>query len=106
MLLEASRNQGGNVDVDSIGMFRGRVPGAHLYTWDRKRVRAVEQAGTVHAKCVVADERIAFITSANLTSAALERNMEIGILVRGGALPGRLYRHLRALVTTRIVQRV
>jgi phosphatidylserine/phosphatidylglycerophosphate/cardiolipin synthase-like enzyme len=37
---------------------------------------------SLHAKCVVIDEEEAFITSANFTEAAQERNIEAGVLVR------------------------
>jgi phosphatidylserine/phosphatidylglycerophosphate/cardiolipin synthase-like enzyme len=36
----------------------------------------------MHAKCVVVDEAAAFITSANFTAAAQQRNVEVGVLVR------------------------
>jgi len=41
----------------------------------------------MHAKAAVADSCVAFLISANLTEAALERNMELGVLIRGGGLP-------------------
>ncbi len=34
---------------------------------------------SLHAKCVVADDRWAFVTSANFTEAAQERNIEVGV---------------------------
>jgi phosphatidylserine/phosphatidylglycerophosphate/cardiolipin synthase-like enzyme len=38
-----------------------------------------------HLKVVVADDAAAYISSANLTDAALAgRNLELGVLVRGG----------------------
>lgn len=36
---------------------------------------------SLHAKCVVVDERWAFVTSANFTEAAQERNIEAGVLL-------------------------
>ena len=38
--------------------------------------------GVLHAKAVVADDEAVFITSANLTEAALDRNIELGVLIR------------------------
>lgn len=55
---------------------------------------------------VPADGELAFITSANLTSAAMERNMELGVLVKGGELPFELQRHLEALISTKIIEKV
>jgi phosphatidylserine/phosphatidylglycerophosphate/cardiolipin synthase-like enzyme len=54
--------------------------------------------GSLHAKCAVADRRVLFVSSANLTEYALKLNMELGLLVRGGDLPGRAIGHLRRLV--------
>ena len=34
---------------------------------------------------------------------ALEKNMEAGVLIKGGAIPSALHRHLEALVTTKVI---
>jgi len=45
------------------------------------------EAGTsLHAKCVVVDERWSFVTSANFTEAAQERNIEVGVVLDHPAL--------------------
>jgi phosphatidylserine/phosphatidylglycerophosphate/cardiolipin synthase-like enzyme len=49
---------------------------------------------------------LVFITSANLTTAALERNMELGMLIRGGPVPDKLRQHLAALATTKVITEV
>jgi phosphatidylserine/phosphatidylglycerophosphate/cardiolipin synthase-like enzyme len=46
--------------------------------------------GVLHAKAVVAGDETFFITSANLTEAALDRNIEMGLLVRDNALAPRV----------------
>lgn len=105
ILLESSTEHGGAVSGDSIRAMYQAVPNADLYVWNpvEKAQSAGSLAAAVHAKCAVADHRIAFVTSANLTSAAMERNMELGILVRGGTTPNRLHDHLNALVHTRTI---
>lgn len=72
---------------------------AKLLQWPSERRPRDEQghAGLVHVKAAVADSRIAFLSSANLTEAALERNMELGILLRGGHLPAAIDRLIDAL---------
>jgi phosphatidylserine/phosphatidylglycerophosphate/cardiolipin synthase-like enzyme len=60
----------------------------------------------MHAKAAVADCRVAFLSSANLTEAALERNMELGVLIRGGNLPVAIDRLIDALVESEELQRV
>ncbi len=53
----------------------------------------------MHAKCVVIDDEIAFVTSANFTEAAQQRNVELGLLVRQPVLAAGLrlrFEHLSA----------
>jgi phosphatidylserine/phosphatidylglycerophosphate/cardiolipin synthase-like enzyme len=104
MLVESSDEHGGTLSVDSVRKMREALPGCAVYVWSSaKKLATTGGHGSVHAKCSVADGRIAFITSANLTAAALERNMEMGVLVRGDRLPKQLHEHLQALVTTGII---
>jgi phosphatidylserine/phosphatidylglycerophosphate/cardiolipin synthase-like enzyme len=51
----------------------------------------------MHAKAAIADRSAALVTSANLTGHALDLNMELGLLVRGGSVPARLADHFNAL---------
>lgn len=51
----------------------------------------------LHAKIIVVDDRIALITSANLTSRAMETNLECGILIRGGPQPRAVRDHIAGL---------
>ena len=88
----------------------GRVVGseASLLQWLPERRPRDEQghAGLMHVKVAVADSRIAFLSSANLTEAALERNMELGTLIRGGTLPASIDRLIDALVESGQLQAV
>jgi cardiolipin synthase len=54
--------------------------------------------GVLHAKAVVVDDAAAFITSANLTEAAFDRNLELGVLSRDRMLAAGLARHFRILI--------
>lgn len=102
VLLESFSGDGGSVSIDGLRSMRSAVPQAQLYIWDpeQKTKAGRSLAAAVHAKCAVADYRLAFITSANLTSAAMERNMELGTLLRGGTMASRLHSHLDALIST------
>lgn len=50
---------------------------------------------SMHAKVLVVDRRTALIGSANLTGYGLDRNLECGVLIRGGPIPRRLVDHLQ-----------
>ena len=104
MLLELSHDHGGSITFDAIGKMRTLVPAANLYAW-RNKVDTFSE-GRVHAKVAVADGRMCFITSANLTGHAMEMNMEAGILISGGQIPGLLHDHLRSLVDIKVVSLV
>lgn len=104
MLLESSQGHGGSVTFDAIGKMKSLVPAARLYAWRDKA--GPFSGGRVHAKVAVADGRICFITSANLTGYAMEKNMEAGVLISGGHIPWLLDEQLRTLVDTKLVSPV
>ena len=59
-----------------------------------------------HAKCVLVDDEISFVTSANFTEWAQERNVEAGVLVRSRHFAGQLRSQFDALVASRAVHRL
>jgi len=80
---------------------------ASLLRWPLdRRLRDDGRVGLMHAKAAVADGRIAFLSSANLTEAALERNMELGVLIRGGSLPAAIDRLIDVLLEAGELQAV
>jgi cardiolipin synthase len=104
VLLEASTSHGGTLNVDPAATMRASVPAAELFTWKDRPEPFVD--GKVHAKVAVVDGTRAFITSANLTGHALEKNMEAGVLINGGPVPKTLSDHLQALVDVGVIARV
>ena len=96
ILLESSRSHGGDLSIDSIDIMRNSLPKARFYYWKEKADKF--SGGKVHAKVVVADAEDCFISSANLTEHAMERNMEAGVLISRGMIPRNLDAHLEALV--------
>jgi phosphatidylserine/phosphatidylglycerophosphate/cardiolipin synthase-like enzyme len=59
-----------------------------------------------HAKCVVADEDLAFVTSANFTEWAQQRNVEAGVLIRDRHFSGQLRQQFDGLVQSKQVRRL
>jgi phosphatidylserine/phosphatidylglycerophosphate/cardiolipin synthase-like enzyme len=66
--------------------------------YDPRSIELERPSGILHAKAVVADEESVFVTSANLTEAALDRNFEVGILVRDRTLALTLSSHFQGLI--------
>lgn len=81
---------------------------AAIYIWPRdQRLQSAQgKTGSLHAKCAVADDKLLFISSANLTEYAMQLNMEMGVLIRGGTLPGMVTRHFVRLIESGVLQRV
>lgn len=101
LLFEASTRDGHTLKLNPVLPLHARVPSAEVLMWKKKPAPFVD--GRVHAKIAVVDGARAFITSANLTGHALEKNMEAGVLIRGGSLPSLLLEHLEALAATGII---
>ena len=59
-----------------------------------------------HAKCVIADEDLAFVTSANFTEWAQQRNVEAGVLIRDRHFAGQLRQQFDGLVQSKQVRRL
>lgn len=65
-----------------------------------------EVKGILHAKTVIVDGKIAFITSANFTEAAQDRNIEAGVLIRQPRIAKRLESYFSGLISTRVLRRI
>lgn len=57
----------------------------------------------MHAKLAVADRQLLFVSSANLTQSGVAKNLEAGLLVRGGTAPQRAAEHIAELKATGVL---
>lgn len=80
----------GVLSHDAVDAFAGLRHRVNVLVWPLDRRVTDTGTASLHAKCAVADDHTALVTSANLTGAALAHNMELGLLVRGGGVPRRL----------------
>jgi len=107
LILETAEDSRGRLSRDAAEAFRSLRGATAFYVWPRdQRGTGPGNPGTLHAKAVVADARAAFVTSANLTGHGLVSNMELGLVVRGGAIPGRLTSHFDELIAQGTLRRV
>jgi phosphatidylserine/phosphatidylglycerophosphate/cardiolipin synthase-like enzyme len=97
-----------NVDGYDPMMAIGRelLSRAEVLFWPtEQRVKDVEgKRGSLHVKCVAADAERLFISSANLTQQALRLNMELGVLITGGGLAGRIREHFAELAARGVLR--
>jgi len=71
--------------------------------YDPRALEPDRPGGVLHAKSVVTDDEAVFVTSANLTEAALDRNIELGLLVRDRALALTVTSHFRVLIEQQLL---
>jgi phosphatidylserine/phosphatidylglycerophosphate/cardiolipin synthase-like enzyme len=79
---------------------RHEWPGARLpelYYDPRSLTPDAGKRSSLHAKCVVVDQRVALVTSANFTEAAQTRNIEVGALIYSERFAARLAAHFKTL---------
>ena len=60
----------------------------------------------LHAKAVIVDNRDVLLTSANMTNAAYDKNIELGVLCRGGGVADKIQRHFDGLIATGLLELV
>lgn len=77
-----------------------------LYYDPRSLNENQEKRSSLHAKCVVIDQELSFVTSANFTEAAQERNIEVGALIKSPAFAFDLHRQFDLLVEANALARI
>jgi len=77
-----------------------------LYYDPRSLALHPQDRATWHAKVVVIDDEVAFVTSANFTEWAQQRNVEAGVVVRNAEFASQLRQQFEGLVQSRAVLEV
>jgi phosphatidylserine/phosphatidylglycerophosphate/cardiolipin synthase-like enzyme len=106
LLLNIQRKRGDTTAADQlVRKFADRFwttdwPGSSRPSvfYDPRALELEGPSGVLHAKAVVVDDESVFVTSANLTEAALDRNIEMGLLVRDRAMAASVSSHFRVLI--------
>lgn len=82
------------------------TPRPRLYYDSRSLSMELTARSSMHAKCVIADHRTAFISSANFTEAAQQRNIEAGMLISHTSTAKRLAGYFEGLRRNGILKAV
>jgi phosphatidylserine/phosphatidylglycerophosphate/cardiolipin synthase-like enzyme len=114
LLLNIQRKGGDTAAVDHLvrkfseRFWKKEWPGAvkPRVFYDPRSIELTGRSGVLHAKALVVDEEAVFVTSANLTEAALDRNIELGILVRDRPLALSISSHFRLLIDRGLLRRL
>lgn len=107
LVLETKEDSQGALSVDAALAFSALQGTATFFVWPaEERPDIPGGKAAMHAKAAIADDEIAFVTSANVTGRAQSDNIELGLVVRGGPVPQRLGAHFRTLMSNEILRPV
>ena len=103
LLLEQPSTLGGKIsgDHNSADIVRKHLSSTEIYVPNAQKL-----TGSMHAKFVSADSSRAFVTSANLTRAALSTNIEVGVLVSRGLIPKQIDAMFDQLIVRNAIIRI
>ena len=108
-VLESKEESEGKITFNAapaLGTSGGHA--AEVYVWPQNQRKRNDrgQQGVLHAKFVAADSATLFVSSANFTEHAMSLNLELGVLIRGGAEPARATAMIDSLIQRGILVRV
>jgi phosphatidylserine/phosphatidylglycerophosphate/cardiolipin synthase-like enzyme len=103
IIVETPNRTEGQDEYDCVLALGDRVAAvSSVYYWPQDK-RAQDENGKIgilHVKCAVADGHRLFLSSANFTEYAFSINMELGLLITGGKLPGQIEGHFEQLISS------
>lgn len=106
LVLEDREVSEGKVTFDPLpALAAAGLGGAEVFVWplDQRPRDDRGRHGTLHAKGLVVDDRMAFITSANMTEDALNINMELGVALHVPQAVRQVADQLRGLVSNGVL---
>lgn len=102
IVLETAEDSGGALTFDQLPAF-AQLDGVRVWHWPADKRPAA--GGSLHAKAIVADDKIALVTSANLTGHALAHNIELGLLARDPLAANGITAHVAGLMHQGVLAR-
>lgn len=97
LILESAENLDGGGGAHAYATYR-------TYQWPIDRREPPD--AKLHAKAVIIDNRDVLLTSANMTNAAYDKNIELGVLCRGGTVARQVQAHFDALIARGVLELV
>lgn len=107
LVLESSEESEGRMSMDQLALLKQTLgDNARVLVWptENRQPSSDGKRGMLHAKCAVCDDRWLFISSANLTEAAMHLNIEMGVLARSVNHATQVQKHLHWMLDHDILQ--
>ncbi len=109
LLLETPQSSHYKVRVDPLENINEDLKNKlHLYIWPYKKriIDGDPQTGSLHAKFILQDKAKLFISSANLTQSAMDRNIELGVIIEDRNVIQKMSEHLSILISENLITRI
>jgi phosphatidylserine/phosphatidylglycerophosphate/cardiolipin synthase-like enzyme len=116
MFLEVPRKQGDTSSADSLiarfshqfksSEWPAGMPLPNVYCCKQFLENLYGKSASLHAKCIVVDNQHVFVSSANFTEAAQQRNVEIGLLLQSEVVGQHISRFFETLADTGYFARI
>lgn len=104
VVVETLAGAGGAIAGSEPAVAFAGVRGLRLWHWPAGSRK--EPGAKMHAKVAVADRSALLVTSANLTQSGADKNLEAGLLVRGGHAAARVVEHVTQLQIDGMLERL
>lgn len=101
VVVETLEGAGSALGGDQPAAAFAGLDGVGLWHWPL--AQRTEKGAKSHAKLAVTDRRVLLVSSANLTQSGVARNIEAGLLVRGGEAPRRVAEHIAELRARKVL---
>lgn len=95
LIVESAEKLEGGGGADAYAKYR-------IYHWPIDRREPPD--AKLHAKAVIVDSRDVLLTSANMTNAAYDKNLELGVLCKGGGVARQVQHHFDSLMERGVLQ--
>ena len=109
LLLETPQSSHYKIKWDPLKDFNEYIQSnASFYIWPyrNRMINGDEQTGSLHAKFILQDNSKLFISSANLTQAAMDRNIELGVIIEAQDVIGKLQNQIDSLIKENVITRL
>lgn len=106
-VFESPEESGGKISFQGFSDFNDEIlKQIKILIWN-KEMRPISpegKIGTLHAKVAIADQKVSFISSANLTVNAMTLNMELGLLLNDKSIAQEIIEHFEQLIQDGILK--
>jgi len=109
ILLETPESSHFKIKIDPLKILpKAILDSATILIWPfNKRVKnEKDDGGSLHTKFIIQDDSRLFISSANLTESAFERNIELGVLISDRKVIKNLKDHINNLIIKNILIKI